>query len=166
MFEMLVGYPPFCSETQRDTYHKIIHHRQYLPAVISEAVAEGANIQPHARDLLEKFLCEAPYRIGINGIDEIKSHPFFNGINWDSLRQSKAPIIPVVTSPTDTQNFDHYEDDNKFVEVEPMQPMHRRKVRPFDLPFIGYTYRQFGTIGTNSIGPGFVRESGIESSAE
>lgn len=25
MFEMLVGYPPFCSETQRETYHKIIN---------------------------------------------------------------------------------------------------------------------------------------------
>ena len=30
MFEMLVGYPPFCSETQRETYHKIINHATYV----------------------------------------------------------------------------------------------------------------------------------------
>ena len=30
MYEMLVGYPPFCSETPRETYLKIMDWKQSL----------------------------------------------------------------------------------------------------------------------------------------
>ena len=30
LFEMLVGYPPFASETPRETWHKIQNWRKYL----------------------------------------------------------------------------------------------------------------------------------------
>ena len=30
MFEMLIGYPPFCSETPQETYTKIIKWKQTL----------------------------------------------------------------------------------------------------------------------------------------
>jgi hypothetical protein len=30
MFECLVGYPPFCSETTHETYQKIIHWMHHL----------------------------------------------------------------------------------------------------------------------------------------
>ncbi len=29
-------------------------------------------------------------------VDEIKAHPFFRGINWETIRQEKAPFIPQV----------------------------------------------------------------------
>ena len=30
MYEMLIGYPPFCSETPQDTYKKIMNWKQTL----------------------------------------------------------------------------------------------------------------------------------------
>jgi hypothetical protein len=32
--------------------------------------------------------------MGRHGVDEIKSHPFFDGVDWDSLRTRPAPWEP------------------------------------------------------------------------
>ena len=34
--------------------------------------------------------------MGVNGVGEIKVHPFFIGIDWKRLREKKAPNIPEV----------------------------------------------------------------------
>jgi hypothetical protein len=41
---------------------------------------------------------------GPGGVKEIMSHPFFNGINWANLRNTTAPYIPRIDSPTDTRS--------------------------------------------------------------
>lgn len=148
MFEMLVGYPPFCSETQRETYHKIIHYKTTLPKIMEEAAAEVA-ISPAARDLIERLLCDSSERLGRVDCDEIKSHPFFgNKIDWENIRSQQAPIIPPLENEFDTSNFDHYDD----LEPTPHAPAgaakFRRKLAPSDIPFIGYTYRNFGTVSS------------------
>jgi protein-serine/threonine kinase len=45
-------------------------------------------VSDNAKDLLQKLLCPAKDRLGKNGIDDLKKHPFFISINWDNLRQS------------------------------------------------------------------------------
>ena len=32
-------------------------------------------------------------RLGSNGIDEIKRHPYFEGVNWEDVKQKKSPVI-------------------------------------------------------------------------
>eukprot|EP01133_Synstelium_polycarpum_P007899 gene7899-9273_t len=155
MFEMLVGYPPFCSETQRETYHKIMNWKYTLPKIMEEAKAE-VSLSAEAQDLIEMFLTDSNQRIGANGAEEIQAHPFFRGVNWTSLRESQPPIIPNITSPIDTQNFDHYDEEPSGHNPDPMPVTRsRRKINSFDIPFIGYTYRnfeamrdQFGTVGS------------------
>jgi len=143
MFEMLVGYPPFCSETQRETYHKIINHKIFLPKIMEEASQE-VTFSTHSRDLIHRFLCDQPSRIGHHDTAEIMAHPFFAGVNWENIRKQSAPIVPQLANEFDTSNFDNYDD------LEPERPLNptknRRKPTSSDIPFIGYTYRNFGTL--------------------
>lgn len=72
---MLVGYPPFCSETPQETYRKIINWRHTLrfPDDCQNPISADA------KDLIYRFCCDQDHRIGKNGVEEIKAHPFFKG---------------------------------------------------------------------------------------
>jgi serine/threonine protein kinase len=60
-------------------------------------------MSPEAKDLIEKLLVKDPKsRLTADGI---KKHPFFEGIDWNNLRKTKAPIIPKYISKKDTSNF-------------------------------------------------------------
>jgi len=59
-----------------------------------------------AADLIKQLLVLDPEkRLGANGASEIKQHPFFKGINWDTLRKQQAPIVPEKKGESDTDNF-------------------------------------------------------------
>lgn len=36
--------------------------------------------------------------LGKNGVDEIKRHPFFKGVDWRNIWNQKAPFIPELSS--------------------------------------------------------------------
>ena len=46
------------------------------------------------------------------GAEDIKSHKWFQGFDWESLmsRQIAAPVVPAVSGEADTSNFDPYPD--------------------------------------------------------
>lgn len=63
-------------------------------------------MSPEAADLIKKLLVLDPAkRLGANGADEIKQHPFFKGVNWSTLRKQQAPVIPEPKNEIDTSNF-------------------------------------------------------------
>ena len=45
-----------------------------------------ANLSPAATDILKRLISEPENRLGRHGIDEIKNHPFFEGLDWNSVR--------------------------------------------------------------------------------
>lgn len=47
-------------------------------------------------------------RLGFAGPEEIKSHPWFEKVNWENIynKSIQAPFVPKVKSETDTSNFD------------------------------------------------------------
>ena len=69
-------------------------------------IPDDSKISEEARDLLWKLITYPDQRLGTNGVEEIKKHPFFRGIDWNSLRESKAPLIPKLKGKTDTSNFE------------------------------------------------------------
>ncbi|KAI9017809.1 kinase-like domain-containing protein [Gaertneriomyces semiglobifer] len=145
MFECLVGYPPFCSESPHDTYRKIIawHEHLYIP--------DDVHLSREAEDLIRSLLCDAPHRLTA---PQIKSHPFFRTVDWGSLRRTRSPFIPQLKSITDTSYFP-VED----LSGVPDQVMHTghdtmgtnhsddfSRNPGKDLAFVGYTFKRWETI--------------------
>ena len=45
-------------------------------------------------------------RLGSQGANEVKEHPFFIGLNWDALLRQKAEFVPQLNDEYDTSYFD------------------------------------------------------------
>jgi serine/threonine-protein kinase RIM15 len=64
-------------------------------------------LSPEARDLMERLMCTDPgRRLGAHGAYEIKSHPFFTGLDWHTIATVEANFVPNVTDPESTDYFD------------------------------------------------------------
>lgn len=87
--------------------------------------------------------------LGQRGSDELKRHPFFEGVRWDQLRKVKAPFLPRLNSAVDTQYFPTDEIDQSDTsnqtraQVEAMNQGQNDVSAEMSLPFIGYTYKRF-----------------------
>ncbi|XP_053736103.1 serine/threonine-protein kinase LATS1 isoform X1 [Synchiropus splendidus] len=106
LYEMVVGQPPFLATTPLETQLKVINWSSTLH------VPPQAKLSAEASDLIVK-LCRGPEdRLGKNGADQIKAHPFFQTIDFSSdLRQQVAPYVPTIAHSTDTSNFDPVDPD-------------------------------------------------------
>lgn len=134
LFEMLVGRPPFLANSAQETQYKVITWERTLH------VPEEANLSKHATSLILGLCCGPEQRLGTNGgADEIKKHPFFEGLTFTDLRKQRAPYKPPIKHETDTSNFDsvddieqHHHDDEDFRNGK--YPEHA---------FVEFTFRRF-----------------------
>ncbi|KAF7852763.1 hypothetical protein EAF04_010882 [Stromatinia cepivora] len=108
MFEFIYGYPPFHAGTPDEVFENILARRISWPD-------EGDyDVSDEAKDLMNKLLCVDPQqRLGANkeekfssGGDEIRNHPWFEGIQWDKLLEDDAQFVPAPENPEDTEYFD------------------------------------------------------------
>ncbi|XP_046390978.1 serine/threonine-protein kinase tricornered isoform X2 [Ischnura elegans] len=135
MYEMLIGYPPFCSENPQETYRKVMNWRETLTFPPEVPISE------EAKDTILRFCCEAERRLGSQrGAEELKPVPFLRGVDWEHIRERPAAIPVEVRSIDDTSNFDDFPD----VKLEiPAAPMTDGEVIYKDWVFINYTFKRF-----------------------
>ena len=133
MFEMMIGYPPFFSESSTETCKKILDWKNTLN------IRPEANISKEAEDILRKLINDPESRLGANGADEIKAHPFFKGIKWNHIKETLIPpFIPELANNYDTKYFDEFEED------EPLNNSNQKvkKYQKKDMCFVDFTYNR------------------------
>lgn len=138
MYEMLYGETPFYAESLVETYGKIMNHQNCfnLPAQDTS----HSKLSEASKDLLRRLICIPETRLGQKGLRDFMEHAWFEGIDWENIRNGQAPYIPEVSSPTDTSNFDV--DDNDVRLIDSIPPSSNPAFSGFHLPFIGFTFSQ------------------------
>ncbi|KAG0047963.1 hypothetical protein BGZ83_007078 [Gryganskiella cystojenkinii] len=99
-YEFLFGYPPFHGDSPEQVFENILSRE------IDWHESE-VEISPEARDFMERLLCPVPeQRLGFNGADEVKEHPFFQEIDWETLLTERPAFVPAPANVEDTDYFD------------------------------------------------------------
>lgn len=84
LYEMLTGLPPFYNENLHVMYEKIIRAKLTFPSYLS----------PNAKSFLAGLLDRNPKERlggGPNEAEDVKKHPFFEGLDWDKLCKKEIP---------------------------------------------------------------------------
>jgi len=101
LFEFLTGAPPFNARSPQAIFDNILNRKLLWPSG-EEALGR------EAVSLMDSLMTSDPgARLGHGGAGEVKRHPFFAGVDWDTLARQKheAAFVPVTECDTDTSYF-------------------------------------------------------------
>ncbi|XP_060551627.1 serine/threonine-protein kinase tricornered-like isoform X1 [Ruditapes philippinarum] len=137
MYEMLIGYPPFCSENPQETYRKVMNWRETL------IFPPEVPISTESKDLIQKLCCDHEHRLSSR--EQIQACSFFRGCDWEHIRDRPAAIPIEIKSIDDTSNFDEFPDvDLKWPTSLAQKPdIAKEQPNNKDWVFINYTYKRF-----------------------
>ena len=107
---MLLQQSPFRGEDEDEIYDAILADEPLYPI----------HMPRDSVSILQKLLTREPdLRLGSGPTDaqEIMSHAFFKGVNWEEIYQKRVPtpFKPTVKNEKDTSNF-----DQEFTSVTPV----------------------------------------------
>eukprot|EP00760_Papus_ankaliazontas_P039833 PhM_4_TR9788/c0_g1_i2/m.76759 len=90
VYEMLVGVTPFADKTIHAVFNRLRSTEVRYPDAMS----------PEARDFVGRLLQKDPKRRLVDP-DAMRSHPFFDGVEWDRLVERKVPAPPFHALPSE-----------------------------------------------------------------
>jgi len=96
-YYMLSGKLPFSASNAFQTFQLISNRSFHYPSHFS----------PLARDLIDRLLDSNPTKrlgVGTEGMIALKEHPFFIGINWNTLSDQVPPIPSSLASVTSVRS--------------------------------------------------------------
>ncbi|ETI53503.1 AGC/NDR protein kinase [Phytophthora nicotianae P10297] len=131
LYECLVGYPPFYADEPVQTCRKIVNWKQSF-GFPPEAIAR---LSPQCMDFVRRLICNAENRLGTGSVEEIKRHPWFNGVDWSTLRSIRAPYIPPGGGP----QFDYVLNQLQANNPEECGPQYQELVRQITSNFDEFT---------------------------
>ncbi len=101
LYEFLIGCVPFFGETPEELFAHTVNDDVEWPN------DEDLPIKCEAKDLISALLQQNPRdRLGTGGAQEVKEHPYFANVDWDSLLRQKAEFVPQLNGEEDTSYFD------------------------------------------------------------
>ncbi|XP_045137030.1 citron rho-interacting kinase-like [Portunus trituberculatus] len=130
MYEMLYGNTPFKADQVVATYSNIMNHHETLKFDDKEKV-----VSETAKQLMRGLLEEASHRLTHSGLLQ---HKFFLHINWNDLRNTAPPFVPIVNGLDDTSNFEEFENERRMPSMDAFRVPQTFTGK--NLPFVGFTY--------------------------
>lgn len=130
-YELLTGVPPFYGGNREQLFDTILKSDIRYPKYVTKGAKAFINALMNRN--MEK-------RLGRNGADEVKNHPFFADIDWDKLakREIKPPFVPKIRVNKDgalqTNNF-----DPEFTQMPVFSLENKSKLKEHR-KFSGFTY--------------------------
>jgi cell cycle protein kinase DBF2 len=120
LFEALAGYPPFAGATVDETWQNLKQWKKVLRKPVYEDPSYF--LSKRTWDLITRLVASKTSRF--RGISEIHGHAYFAEVDWNRLRENKAPFVPELDSETDAGYFDDFgneADMAKYKEVHEKQ---------------------------------------------
>eukprot|EP00834_Sanchytrium_tribonematis_P003753 NODE_157_length_15108_cov_0.423079.p1 type:complete len:1201 gc:universal NODE_157_length_15108_cov_0.423079:14227-10625(-) len=140
LYEIVCGDPPFYAENLSTTYGRIMSSPNSLQW------PEDVTLSTELKDLLFKLLLPAEKRLGRNGAEEIRKHPFFRKLDFKNIRNMKPPFIPNLESEDDTSNFPEFDDEILGQDLQRGKPQ-----VGIQLPFIGFYFNRGNMLNDSRI---------------
>jgi len=111
LYEMICGIDPFSDDDPMKIFSNILEGDIKFTSDFDE---ESKDLIKH---LLEPNISQR-YGNLRNGVDDIKNHDFFNGINLDKLlrQEIEAPFIPKIKGDNIIKYYEHYPDSDDNAE--------------------------------------------------
>uniref|UniRef100_A0AAY3ZTR1 Ribosomal protein S6 kinase n=1 Tax=Denticeps clupeoides TaxID=299321 RepID=A0AAY3ZTR1_9TELE len=113
MYELLTGGSPFTVDGSENS------HMEIAKRILKKDPPFPKDMSPLAKDIIQRLLVKDPKKrlgSGPTGAMNVKSHPFYQKINWEDLAAKKvpAPFKPVIRDELDVSNF-----AEEFTEMDP-----------------------------------------------
>lgn len=141
-YELICETTPFHEDNVHETYSKILSHceESHLKELIN--FPSDLKVSHNYRNLIESLVTNPSKRLSY---ERIKKHPFFDDIQWGSIRSQVPPIIPTIKSDDDTSNFEDgtrhkSRRDQGAAKKSLSTNMKSHDFSGKDLPFIGYSF--------------------------
>ncbi|KAF0552764.1 kinase-like protein [Gigaspora margarita] len=133
IYEMMFGITPFWADDQNRMYQRVLEDELEFPdEIMYDAISLLRGLLQ--RDPSQRLGC------GPTGSLEIKSHPYFDYVDWDDVLNKRicAPYIPTIEHEMDLRNF-----DDVFVTMSPKLSLPKREV-PVEMQncFAGYSFSE------------------------
>ena len=124
LYLFYAGQTPFKGKNDEETLDNI-RKLNYSWEIVKKHETHNINIPNEAKDLIQKILVKDPkQRIGYGSKDykEIKSHPYFKGINFDNLPEEPIPLNKCFSlleslGYIDNKDFEEEKDDDIYINV-------------------------------------------------
>jgi len=123
-YECIYEKRPFRGRTHEDFANLAVNSKPSYPKITPP-------MSDSCMSALKGFLCKDPEeRLGVGGVSQISSHPFFESFDFTLLAQKR---VPPVYSPSKTNNFDTtHELEELLLEQSPLEVRARKVARHKD----------------------------------
>ncbi|XP_043118185.1 ribosomal protein S6 kinase alpha-5 isoform X1 [Puntigrus tetrazona] len=113
MYELLTGGSPFTVDGDENS------HSDIAERIMKKDPPFSKDMGSLAKDIIQRLLIKDPKKrlgSGPSGALNVKSHPFYQKMNWEDLAAKKvpAPFKPVIRDELDVSNF-----AEEFTEMDP-----------------------------------------------